>query len=907
MKIENPKHPRIHVLPRLLVAVLCLIVFQPIVHAQPLKANYQFHGAQGQTLNMFNLNLNKTILNLNRKTFPFSSDPDLKIAFDSLIASARDKGTLKVIVGFRLPDYRADSLLAAHEQNAQRAAIKQQQAALIDSLQNFNVTNIKQFDYIPFLALGMSADALVSLKNSSEITSIQEDEMQYPLLPQSIPILGGSPFGGAMGGTFGGFSGAGRTVAILDTGVDKTHPFFNNRVVSEACYSTTSASTTSFCPGGAASSTASGSGIQCPSNVDGCSHGTHVAGIAAGGNPSIIGNGVARNANIIAVQVFSRTSDCGSNPSPCTTSFVSDTIFGLERVYALRSTYAIDAVNLSLGSGRYFNYCDTAQSAYKTIIDNLRASGIVSIVASGNNGYTDSIASPACVSTAISVGSTNDGDSFPIDFVSSFSNAALMLNLLAPGEAILSANPGGSYENSQGTSQAAPMVAGAWAVMKEKFPSDTIPQTLTRLRYSGVQVLDSRMGMVKPRIKLDTALNTSSVDPCGSTTPIISGQTVNGSLSNTDCLLLGGNRADIYTFSGTQGQGVAITEASSAFFTYLYLFDANGNIVGQNGNGGTSRIPAGSGFLTLPATGTYRILATSVEGNKFGNYTLNLATTSSAPVRSRFDFDGDGKTDLSVFRPGEGRWYISQTTGGVRSQGWGLASDKLAPADFDGDGKTDLAVFRESNNNWYIFNSLTNTATTAGWGIANDLPVPADYNGDQKADIAVYRPSEGNWYRRDSDGQIHVYQWGIAGDKPAPADFNGDGVADMTVFRPSQGKWFTINSGNASITEGTWGISGDQPVPADYSGDGRADYAVYRPSNRTWYRIHSNDNSIHIITWGIAGDIPTPGDYDGDGRSDLSVFRPSEGRWYQNTSTSGIYTQNFGLNGDKPIPNAFVY
>ncbi len=277
-------------------------------------------------------------------------------------------------------------------------------------------------------------------------------------------------------------------------------------------------------------------------------------------------------------------------------------------------------------------------------------------------------------------------------------------------------------------------------------------------------------------------------------------------------------------------------------------------------------------------------------------------------LRTRFDYDGDGKTDVSVWRPGDGIWYILQSlSSSVRAQGWGLTNDKLGPADFDGDGKTDLAVFRESDSNWYIVNSSDNTVTVFGWGIAGDLPVPADYNGDQKADIAVYRPSESNWYRRDSDGQIHIYAWGIAGDKPAPADFNGDGVADMTVFRPSEGRWYTINSGDASISIGEWGISGDIPIPADYSGDGRTDFCVFRPSNSTWYRIHSNDFTIQIITWGLAGDLPVPGDYDGDGRSDLAVWRPSDTTWYLNTTTSGIYTQPFGLTGDKPTPNAFVY
>ena len=310
-------------------------------------------------------------------------------------------------------------------------------------------------------------------------------------------------------------------------------------------------------------------------------------------------------------------------------------------------------------------------------------------------------------------------------------------------------------------------------------------------------------------------------------------------------------------------------------------------------------------IYTVNANGTALMQVTQ---NAFDSIAPDWRPKVSISQRTLFDYDGDGRSDISVFRPSDGVWYLMQSgSSSVRAQGWGLATDKLAPADFDGDGKTDLAVFRESDSNWYIFNSATNTATTAGWGLAGDLPVPADYGGDGKADIAVYRPSEGNWYRRDSDGQIHVYAWGLAGDKPAPADFNGDGVADMTVFRPSEGKWYTINSGSGAISQGTWGVAGDVPVPGDYSGDGKADFAVFRPSDQTWYRIHSGNFSIHIITWGLAGDFPTAGDYDGDGKQDLAVFRPSNATWFINSSTSGIYSQPFGLTGDIPTPNAFVY
>jgi subtilisin len=934
--------------------------------------------------------------NFNLLKFPFGNQrqpvsTNRQNDFDNLIVKAGQNGTVKVIIGLRLENSKLDAEISGFAQTAQRLEIKEKQKALLDSLRNFTVINPKQFQFIPFLAMEISADALEALRNSGEIVSVKEDEVQYPALLQSIPIIGGSAFGGANGGTFGGFSGAGRTVAILDTGVDKTHPFFNNRVVSEACYSTTSATSTSFCPGGASSSTAPGSGLNCAVSIDGCNHGTHVAGIAAGGNPNISGNGVARNANIIAIQVFSRSTDCGSNPSPCTTSVASDTVMGLERVYALRTTFAIDSVNLSLGGGRYFSYCDAEQSVYKAAIDNLRTAGIATVIASGNSSYTDSVSSPACVSTGFSVGSTNDGDVLPIDFVSSFSNSAAFLNLLAPGELILSSVPGGNYDNKDGTSMAAPMVAGAWAVMKQKFPTDTATQIFTRLKYSGIQVTDSRTGLVKPRLKLDTALNTSNVDPCNSTTAISSGQTVNGALSNTDCLLPFGNRSDVYTFTGTQGQNIAITEASSAFFTYLYLFNPSGAIIGQNGNAGTSRIPAGTGFLTLPATGTYSIYATSVEGNRFGNYTLNLATNgcnftissssqnfaaaggngsfnvttaagcawtaqssaawltttstgngngtvnytvaqnpsaaqrtatitagaqvhtvtqagASAPnARRPVDFDGDGKTDISIFRPGAGEWwYLRSSDSGNRALQFGISNDKLVPADFTGDGKTDIAFFRPSNGFWFILRSEDFSFLSFPFGSNGDVPLVGDFDADGKADPTVFRPSTQTWYILKSTGGTAITTFGANGDKPVPADYDGDGKTDIAIYRPSNGQWWIQRSSNNSVYAFQFGISTDKPVPGDYTGDGKADSAFFRPSTGEWFILRSEDSSFYSVPFGAKGDAPSPGDYDGDGRFDTGVFRPTGSTWYVNRTTAGQLITNFGATGDQSVPNSLV-
>lgn len=268
------------------------------------------------------------------------------------------------------------------------------------------------------------------------------------------------------------------------------------------------------------------------------------------------------------------------------------------------------------------------------------------------------------------------------------------------------------------------------------------------------------------------------------------------------------------------------------------------------------------------------------------------------------DFDGDGKTDLSIFRPDNGTWWVAKSSdGGLAVAGFGISTDILAPADYDGDGKTDFAVFRPDNGFWY---SLGKAATLAAvpWGTSGDIPVPADYDGDLRADRAVFRPSTGVWYisMSDSRNTVAIYQWGITGDKPVPGDYDGDGKTDLAVFRPSNGVWYIWRSSDGAAAIYQWGISTDKPVQADYDGDGRTDVAIFRDGQ--WWINASTDGAV-VNFFGLAGDIPVTGYFDSNAKADLALFRPSNGIWYLLRDQDGFGAIQFGVSTDKPVPNAY--
>jgi subtilisin family serine protease len=454
---------------------------------------------------------------------------------EKLFEKAAKEGRVRVIVGLQLP-----APFIPEGAHASAKGVERQREAIMDARERFleNMSRLvageyeqyAEWDSVPQVALNASAAALEHLVNSPLVTTIQEDELRKTGLASTTAHIGADDTWDA------GFGGMGQTVVILDTGIDADHPFFGGRVVHEACWSDARPlpfREQELCPNGTNNQVGLGSADaltpQCwefPATSTGatiCDHGSHVAGISAGqdpGAPAATGyDGIAPEASIIAIQVFHRVDDCNATApgdQPCVTAWDSDINSALEYVNdILRHHYNISSVNLSLGGGQHASACDG--DAAKPHIDNLRSNGIATVIITHNDGWTDALRSPGCISTAVTVGGVED----PNDNV--IHNMHPVVDLLAVSARVDSSVPDDAYANFWGTSMAAPQVTGAFAVIKAMAPSMSVGDIETLLETTGVLVTDGRdpcdfsasvpagrvcdfSGITKPRLQLDAAV-----------------------------------------------------------------------------------------------------------------------------------------------------------------------------------------------------------------------------------------------------------------------------------------------------------------------------------------------------------------------------------------------------------------
>ncbi len=531
---------------------------------------------------------------------------------DVLLSKASEH-PISVIVGLKLDrKWIPEGYLSEDLVKQQRATIDDAIRELTDRYTDKKL-KVRSLTPLPYLILEADVDLLQRLDLDDVVTSMELNESGWGGLRQTAfpPLVNAASAWNA------GFTGAGQTIVILDSGVDKTHPFLAGKVVAEACFSSPDSDQpagTSFtlCPNGLTQMIGAGAGVNCDVAISGCSHGTHVAGIAAGSSNADSIWGIARNANLISIQVDHRNNDpsgCSPDePAPCARYLFGDVALALSHVATnLAANFSIAAVNMSLQSLPYVTRSEcTSGTSYglpslAAAVANLRSKRIAVVGITGNFGNKFGIVRPGCVEGVIDVGASTKDDAVWVN-----SNSSPEFDLLAPGEGnaahpfITSSVPFGAfnypYDGFRGTSMAAPHVAGALAILRQKSPLATPDALLDDLIISGKPLTDTN-GVTKPRINLGVAPNVvhfTLVATAASPTAV----------SLTWSEATGGNAVAYYS--------IQRRNSVTALFNQV---------------GTTSSTSYTDTTVSATATYEYLVIAVDVFGTSFGTSNRDLATT----------------------------------------------------------------------------------------------------------------------------------------------------------------------------------------------------------------------------------------------------------------------------------------
>lgn len=721
-----------------------------------------------------------------------------------LYEEAAREGAVRVVVTLDVPDATVRELRGLTDARPVVLEIQRRLETDLALMRSGSFTDLRGFRVSPGVTMTVDGEALQYLDRLTYVRQISRQIPLFPTLDLSAEQVN------VPGALAVGLSGNGQAVAILDTGVQAAHPFFGGRVVAEACFSLNQ------CPGATAGpQIGPGTGAPCTTN-NRCDHGTHVAGIAAGLNNTM--SGVARGANIIAINVFSQSNNpnvCGTNPVPCIVAWTGDIIDGLDQVLLLTNQMNVAAVNLSLGGGPVnTGFCNNQIPAFTTAVNNLRNLGVATAIASGNDGFDNGVSFPACIQNAITVGNVTDNDA-----VAASSNSGPQVDLMAPGTNINSSVLNGAYANKSGTSMATPHVAGAFAVMRQRFPNDPVATLEQRLENTGVLVTDTAAGMTRPRLRL----------PFGWVWQSGSGSGWIG-LWNQD------QTNDKYVIGDFDGDGADDLLSIKDPWVHLHRY-------------------TGSGWQFMWGTNSGSI------------HWWNLSPSDKYVAA---DFDGDGRDELLAIKDpwahlmkwNGSSWQYLWGTGGGWIGWWNMDNaDRFLAGDLDGDGREELLSIKDPWHHVHRFNgsgwswlSGSSSGWIGSWNMgSSDKYAVADANGDGRADFLSFKDpwhhthsyNGGSWQWLSGSGSGWIHLWNMSNsDRYLPIDVDGNGASELMCLN---NPWTHLNrySGGWSWVWGTgsgrfafWNMNAsDRYYAGDFDGDGDEDVLSIKDP---WH---------HVTTW----------------------------------------------------------